>query len=1324
MPCVAHGSIIQQLTHTDGLPSSAVLSLCASPSGVVWIGTVDGLSTYDSKRFTPYNRRHRGYDLSGNMIHGIYYTDLAQWVQTNYGLDRLNPAGEPIMHFPLFREDGCTFIGDDGRTVLTLTTDNRLYYYTDGKSTDFTWLEGAEIPRNGIKYITWTGDTIRAYSSDGIRTYTVKGGKASFANLQLAPLHNAVRDHDGKMLLLTDGTYILQSYDPVSGATTVLADLSEEVSRRGQITSIARSRSTGDILVGFVWDGVVKLSFTPEGVCKESIDINSGISAIVPDARQEIMWIATDGKGVFKYIESGLQMRSITFNDLKNIIRRPVRSLYLDGANTLWIGTKGDGILRIDNFSLSTPATSLSLRLINSDNSDLLNNEVYSLVPSARNILWIGTEHGLNYYSYKDGSIRRVKVAAEINPQGIHDIYEENDTTLWIAASGKGVIRATVGGPGGSPVITSTKLYTFNNGNRTSNFFFKLAADRRGNIFAANRGHGTFRISPNGMTGITLDETVNRGINDVFAVAVGDSALWIGTAAGIVRKNETSERLFNENNGMPNSTIHDLIMMPNHRLWASTNNGLVCINTTSNSVYTYGHESGIQVTEFSDGAVFTRDDILYFGGIDGIVAVSNHTENGVKPTGYPDIVIDNLQVGNEFAPLSKYFSDSGEKTLVFGANENSITIDISAPDHIKGAHFIYYYSLNNDKSWSIPENNRLSFSHLSPGTHNLRLKYTDASTGYESPVYNIRIKVKQPWYLEWWALVVYSLILLAAIAIFVKMLMKRQAKRQHEEMRELSHIQKEKIYEEKLRFFTSITHEFCTPLTLIYGPCERLLKHNGIDSYGLKYVRLIQSNVERLNALIQEVIDFGRVESGVLQREVTMINISHLCTEAINHFNEMREQNNIKLIPEIQPDLEWPTDYRSFNKIIYNLISNAFKYTPNFGTIRIRLSREDDTLRLCVYNTGKGIRPEDRERIFNSYSILDNLEKNATKGLSSRHGLGMAICHAMVRFLDGNITIDSEVDKYAEFRVTLPLLEITEINSTVSDSKFEAIDTPMLTDQQRLEAANIPKKQKSTPDGTPRHSLLILDDDTDILNLIAEGLYDYDVRTATTPEEALELIHQKLPDAIITDVMMPGTSGIDFTKAIRKDPHLAHVPVILLSAKSASLDKIEGLGAGADAYVAKPFSFNYLEAVVRRLIANRNDLRNYYSSRSSAFDYSDGRLIAKEDKEFIEKIKSIIIEDIASPELSPDFLASKMNMSVRNFYRKLKDLGTASPNDLIKTIRIEYAARLLTTSSTSIQDIIYKCGFNNRSNFYKEFDKHYKMTPRAYREAQQSAAEE
>jgi CheY-like chemotaxis protein/AraC-like DNA-binding protein/nitrogen-specific signal transduction histidine kinase len=535
---------------------------------------------------------------------------------------------------------------------------------------------------------------------------------------------------------------------------------------------------------------------------------------------------------------------------------------------------------------------------------------------------------------------------------------------------------------------------------------------------------------------------------------------------------------------------------------------------------------------------------------------------------------------------------------------------------------------------------------------------------------------------------------------------------------------KEELYEEKLRFFTNVTHEFSTPLTLIYSPCERILAYEGTDDFIRKYMHIIKKHTERLYQLIQEIIDYRRIETKHQQLNLVRCDLSNYVNESCAAFTDLAEKNEIAFVREIEENLYWNMDLRCFPKVVINLLSNAFKYTRRFGTVKVSFAKlSEDKLQLKVYNTGKGIREEDRTRIFNRYAVLDDIEDHASDSFS-RNGLGMAICHSSVQLLEGTIEIDSEVGRFAEFTVTLPMLPLPEggselqINDVIplALQNLEVAGQAQPGSAWREETVNIEPLGYGLPPNGEYPLVLVIDDNKDILFLLRETLSGgYAVKTATNADEALEQIKTNAPDVIITDVMMPGVDGVSLTRMIKQNKHTMHIPLIILSARSIDEAMTEGIEAGADMYISKPFNIHYLQAVIARMIETRRRMREYYTTSACAYDYAKGQLIKQEDKEFIYRLSELVEKNLLNDNLTIDWIADALHISVRSLYRKLKDLDLPSPKDYVKERKMEKAAQLLQTSGMSIQEIIYECGFNNRANFYKDFGKRHGMTPKEFR---------
>lgn len=1331
---------MRQTISGDGLSNSAILSLCLDSNGYLWIGTCDGVNISDGTNIHTFRSLYPGCTLSGNIIEMIKKGDgKKMWILSNYSLDLFDGEDWSVTTFPQFHGQEKIFVDATGETFV-LTEDSHIHMFdSSAQSQGFVDMGVVDRSYHDILCITLREGNLWIVSKNDISICSLsdinssKGGRVKLSK-KLSEIHlRYAKTQDDDIFVIThEGDLCnIDSY----GKIHKIVSLGNELSNKGKISDLVHDRQ-GNYFISFSTDGVLRIGLDEEKQLQAvDLGLNVGVFCLAGSPTQDVVWIGSDCQGIYTFWDDRYSIRSYDFTCFGNKISHPVRAIFHDDFKNLWVGTKGDGLLKIPDVDPYHPKSSLDKGyLFTSSNSQLLHNSVFSFCGSVRPILWIGTEEGVNYYNYETNKL--VRLCDHNKIKYIHAIYEENDTTLWLCSLGNGVIKVTLASGRGTPEMMGVKVYSLDDGKLSSNAFFSLSVTEDKRILFCNRGRGVFEVKDESLKAIPFKSDFGTNmVNDVFVAIKKKDVLWLGTGYGLIKSWPGGEQHFyGKADGFANNTIHDMLLDNSGDLWISTNAGIVNFHTAEGTGMTFDHKYGLDVTEYSDGAAYYDGKVMIFGGINGMTFISRHLTYVAPPEYKPGLSFMTLSISGTEVPMVDYLKASdGQSTLVLGPEENYFSVRVAAPDFIDSHNYVYSYTLDGVNWINNGSETLISFNGMSYGTYVLTAKYLNLATGIESEPSKLKIIVKSPWYLSGWAKTVYLLIVLLIILALVWLYIRRQREKQTEEVKKLEQAHKENLYEEKLKFFTNITHEFCTPLTLIYGPCERIFDYPGSDDYIKRYIGLVRTNAERLNTLIQELIDFRRIETGNKPVVLTKVGISEVCSDIVTSFAELADRNSITLIDEIRPGIDWNTDFSCLRKIVTNLISNAFKYTPTGGTIKISLEVTNDRLRLSVYNTGKGISEQEKLRIFNRYSVLDNVEENAVKGLSSRNGLGLAICHSMVDMLKGTISIESEVGKFADFIVELPHLELSE-SQQQPENKLNSVDpvkveTPApalsiatpVTDasaEEKIITSSHKEFCGNVSDGRAR--ILVVDDNRDILLLLRDVLSDFDVDVAESADDALVILRQTPPDLIVSDIMMPGTDGIAFAKVVKQNRHTMHIPLVLLSAKTSNQEKVEGLESGADAYIAKPFSNDYLKAVVKRLLENRRYLREYFTTGASAFEYTEGKLMHREDKEFLERISAFIDEHVEDEDLSPEKLATHMTISVRNLYRKFKELDQLPPNDYIKYRRISFAARLLVTTSATVQEIIYRSGFNNRSHFYKEFDKRFGMTPKSYRAANAS----
>ena len=1324
-PHLIHAYSLRQFSNKNGLSNSAILSLYQDHQGVIWIGSCDGLNIFDGTNIHVYNPVNpTKAPLSGNLINDIMETEKdVLWIQTNYGLDRLDTKLQTSKSFTEFKDKNYMAKSRDN-DLFIVKDDGYIYYYQPEKQL----FQKLEVPQIAFGHVLSTiidkNNILWVFTSNNdTRNYQIIKNKEE---ISLTP--NNLFKHSEQLLwafaeedliYFIDKTYSLYEYDFGNQQQYFIADLKAEVETRGEVSSIIKQQN--DYYIGFKSSGLIVLKYMSDQKIKyqmQDTEIHSGIFCLMKDKYQDIVWIGTDGQGVYMYFNDAFSITNTLLDTPVYQINNPVRTVYYDEEQTLWIGTKGGGILRIRNYSPETNAA-VSFDRISISNSTLTDNTVYCFAPGSANRLWIGTENGLNYYSYQNKQLKAFTVIADGKKvKYVHSINELNDTTLWVSTVGEGIVKVILDKTGSSPSVKSATRIVLDDGRMASNYFFTSFQENDSILWFGNRGYGAYRLNveTEQLTPYRFDNVVNsQTANDIFAIYKNEKGYWLGTSSGLLHFNEDYSHYHDRADLFSNNTVHGILEDQQNNLWISTNQGLVRFNPKTNTGQTYDRENGLEVTEFSDGAFYkdSRTETLFFGGTNGFVTV--------KPNAYimadymPQINLKGLSIfGKEYNIHDFLHDKKGKKILQLDYSRNFFCIDFMAIDYINGNNYSYSYKLDEVSSQWIESGTSASaiFSNLAPGQYTLLVKYKNNMNGKECEPQKLLIQITPPWYLSNWAYILYFILIALFCILAVYRIVHQYRRKQHRMIEKLNREKKEEVYESKLRFFTNITHEFCTPLTLIYGPCEKILAYPQSDSYIRKYGKMIQQNTEKLNGLILELLEFRRLETGHKVLSIQRLSVSDKLRNIAESFCELAENKNLNYRLDIEPDIEWNTDISCFSKIVNNLISNAFKYTPEEGNITIGLKVENQLLTLNISNSGKGIAKENLAKIFDRYKILDSFEMN---GKNSRNGLGLAICKNMVTLLNGEINVSSIQNEITTFTVTLPELSPTAQEAETPQKVYAT--GPLNTNTEPMEL-----EQTTVNFDTSKHTVMIIDDDPSMLWFVSEIFVDkYNVLSFNNAAEALTSLELKQPDLIISDVMMPEIDGLSFAQKIKQNKLWSHIPLILLSALHHEDDQVKGIEAGAEVYVTKPFNVKYLEKVVYRLIKRESDLKEYYSSIFSSFKVENGNCIHKEDQEFLDKVIETIEKNITNPDLSVELLSSDLGYSTRQFYRKLKPITDKSPADIIKEYRLTMAERLLLTKNYTIEEIMDKTGFNNRGTFYKLFSQRFGMPPRQYREQQKDS---
>lgn len=1296
------------------LSNSAVLCMHQDNKGYMWLGTYDGLNLYNSKNVFIYRfEMGNPNSLCSNIIHKITQADEDNiWVSTFLGLNKFSLKEKKVTEsYTQCPEARYLMVDSQGNTWTVCRTNYISYYTPETKNFVDIHIPGVN-PENILTLFVDDRDRPCVVMKDG----TLKHIKISEENTFSLSVKDIKIDNqrlisafytDSK-LYLVNSYNILSIYNPVSSESTVIADLSLLTNKYGRISEILEFQN--DIYLSFNMEGIVKLD-SKNNYQPQNIGWQTGVFCMLKDKNQDLLWIGTDGQGVQMYCKNWEMFRNILSSYLPIKLQKPVRSIYTDEYDNLWIGTKGDGLIRIKNHSKTDNYQTKTIDFSHyTTNSGLTNNSVFCFLRSKfRDIIWIGTDGpGISFYSYKNNNVYTLH-SDRIGK--VHSICEVSSGTLWLATAGNGLLEVILKEDSNQLSVKAVNEFFLKNADRTCNEFHSMIYDGVQTLYIGSRGgYGVakFNIESKEYHFLETNKIENSAVGDVLCVHnSGDSIFYIGASSGITKillqpNGNNIIKQFDRRNGLANDMIHGILEAEDGCIWFSSNKGLIKYNPRNDFFHNYSYPE-LEVTEFSDDA-YWKDPItnrLFFGGTNGLVWIEPLKESLSNPY-TPNLHFFDLKISGESYALDSYKNNQG--TIELDSKIHTFTISFVALDYINGDNYEYSYLLENyNTEWiELQKHNEVTFTNLPPGNYTLKVRYKNDVFGSDDIFYSLPIIKLPPWYFSKWAIFIYIILIISLTAYIVLWIRNRIYKRQMMITQKIKEEEKEKLLESKLIFFTNVTHEFCTPLTVINGITEHINKtaNNEIK----KYTEILQNNVTSLNELIQEILDFRRIEVSKFEAgNIRAVSISDLLRKHIDSFTAIAEQSNIKLDVFVSDNLQWNTDTGCFNRIVLNLISNAFKYTVAGGYIWIAASIENNELIFKVYNTGEGIEEAMIPHIFDRYRILENMESTSPYSQkTSRNGIGLSICNSMVQLLHGRIEVNSKINQYTEFTVYLPQLEESVV---LSKTPITPEELPFAFDKTIPELSD-----KSKP------TILVVDDNRDIVWMIQNALSDnYTIKGLHSGVEALEYLEKETPALIITDIMMPGIDGLELIDNLKTNKFTKHIPIIVISAKISDREQAEGIDAGADAYLTKPFSPIVLQSLIKRILIKKEELKGYYYSPESAYEYSGGNLIHQDDKEFMGSVIKIIEENIEQENFRPELIADKLGMNTRALYRRFKKITATSPNDFIKDYRFKLAAQLLVNTNLTTQEIIYRIGITNKSYFYREFVKKYNVTPKEYR---------
>jgi len=1234
----------------QSLGSDAIFSL-AETDDLLLIGTLDGLYSYNfvSERFTEILlKTSKGESIKGTVRDIVKDKQGNIWLAiSDKGVACLNKDGE-LSFFSMRNyqfsskcqirklcvdKDNTVWIATHGNGLLCLTP-------TTGKIERYLVSDSKDISANNADAISCLNDHIILLGTEqrGMMVFDcnsrsfIHPGKEVPKIPQDAFIHSIYKDDNNRIWIGSEKGLFICSEDGISVNCKHSSDDPYSISDNA-VYSICQD-SEGGMWIGTFFGGVNYHSeflsqfekYYPIGG-SNSISGKS-ISEFCQDSRGEL-WIGTE--------DAGLNLYDIEKESFSNgfLPAGNIHSL-LDKGNSLLVGTYGNGLYEIDlqNHKVKHFTSSSQKESLNDDN-------IYSLFQDLGGNVWIGTLSGL--YSYDNGAFRQICKGA-ITSQ-VNDIVQDSNGMLWIATIGQGL----------------------------------------------------FLLDVNTLELTGFSKTLP--VNIICLLRDNSHNLWIGTEGDGVYHYDCSNLLtikhYSEDEGLPDNVIYKLLQDDSGYIWGSTNHGLFCLDSNSGLVNAYDHKAGLLCDQFNyKSGLKLNDGTLLFGGVKGFVRFD--PEHLKKPVTVPRLVFNSFQLFNKEvmpssgkSPLEKSILYTDDVCLRHSQSVFSIGFSFLFYPQARSTKF-YYMLQGLDTGWIPTDKSAIvTYSNLRHGKYIFCVKATNAHHLWDDVIKKVTIRIRPPFYATTLAFVCYSLLVLTALWLSFYLSFKRIKKKNGLLIKELERQKETELYNSKIDFFTNITHEIRTPLTLITVPLEDVMAHTAKSDYDYENLSIMQRNAHRLLKLVNELLDFRNVERDGLKLNYVKKNVVDVLKSIVDDFSPSLAAKGVAIKEEYSSDtIEADIDEDIIIKIVSNLLNNAYKHADKLITVRAIAA--GSIVKIAVSNDGDRIPVAERRRIFSPFVKLDPN--------SAGSGLGLPFAENLAKAHDGKLILDPS-ESETLFELTIPLTQTEKIVLSETDYKVEVAGA--FDGQFDSVKKNI--------------TVLVVDDNPDFLLYLNGKLKsNYRVLVAENGEKAFATLEEGQIDLVISDVMMPVMDGMELCKRIKEDLRFSHIPVILLTAKTGVQSQIDGLKTGADEYISKPFSPEYLMARIDNLIDSRNKIRDAFQ-HSAVLSFKT-IAYSKADEKFLEGFNSIINARMEEPDLDLDAMASEMNMSRATFFRKVKSVAEMTPNDYIRLCRLKKAAELIKAKEYRINEIAIIVGFSSSSYFTKCFYKQFGVLPKDFLE--------
>jgi signal transduction histidine kinase/ligand-binding sensor domain-containing protein/DNA-binding response OmpR family regulator len=1330
----------------------AVASISQDKDGFIWMGTNGlGLNKYNGIDYTSYKFKEKdSTSLSNSLIH-ITYVDKQNrlWIGTEAGLDLYNRDKDSFIHIDLLgnkESNGIAVhaIREMKNGKLLIGTHQYGLFSVDPKT-----LKASPIKIKGITEVRNFLINAIALFDDRTLIGTDKGFFEYDADLKIAtPFYfttangkEQINAHILKTIIDNKGTVWIgttsQGLYKVNGNENGRYSIEHfPITSKRILSLLDTPRNT--ILCGTENDGMLELNrkgdvinhYVNNKFEDNGMKSNSIWSLYLDDLQR--IWIGFYNNGVGLYDESYDKFADLESkpNNLNSLQSSSVTGILKDESGRLWIGMDGGGI------DVYHPKTETFTHLLDNQNqiaTGLDSPDVQTLFMDSKDNIWVGTwDYGIYFLEKGSKTFRNFSVEnteGEITTNRILSFSEDSKGTIWIGTFSRGIHSF-------NPVTKKFSVYDqepFIRERIAYSDVRRIYVDSRDYIWIGGNA-GLFKFKVNDgiidlevLTQRFYQNSINQSYNSQILDIYEDSfqKIWIGTESSGLCEYDMRKDSFSwiePDTGFNKVTVSSIIQDDSGSIWAAGNNGLTKLDRRNNTLKNFSISDGLLSDDFSNHAAYKdRNGILYFGSYEG---VNYFNPENLKISKNPiNIYLTDLKIFNqtvvpgiEDSPLEKVISQTDRITL--NHSQSVFTIDFAAIDFTRPEKIQFAYFLEGfEKDWNYVQSTRsATYTNLPAGNYTFKVKATNSDGVWKDEPTTLQIKILPPWWFTNFAILLYVLIFIGICYATYRFIESRINNKRAIEQERARHLQEEALNDKKIQFFTNISHEFRTPLTLILSPLQDILQEESFPEKLKEKLKTINKNTIRLKRLINELMDFRKLQLDKIPLNISSFDITDLIEESLDYFKEEAQQRNIVLSLESEKNLSivW-ADRGKLEKILFNILSNAFKSTPNNGIITVVVTTREnhifklienklpmEALEISIEDTGKGIHPEELDKIFNRFYQI----KERNEQYYSGTGIGLEVVKSFVELHRGDIQVESEIGVGTKFRILLPL-DKQHYNS------FDITDLDSIKIQPEIESREA-KEVEST--GYNKKTLLIVEDNRELRSYIRQELTsEYKIVLAENGEEGLEKARKFMPDVVITDVIMPQMDGVEFCSILKKDLTTSHIPVLMLTAKAQTDDWVEGIEAGADVYLNKPFEMTILRSQLRQLISNRALLYSKYMGdfKKPENDTNSTTL----DQQFILKIIKYTRENIKEPNLNVEKLADEFNLSRSQLYRKIKTLTNLTANELIRKIRLERAKELLEESSEpSVSEISYNVGFSSPSYFSKCFKAHFGVLPNKVRE--------